>query len=143
MGPEILGRKRKTAHRLWSPKSPQVTHVWLSLPHLVGGLPPWEGDQGATCVGPQPPTLLSTQAPSARPQPEGQQQNEFLGRDSFSLLPYLKFPRQNFSSEKLEPVIIHLRTCNFFFKKRSPEGEVSQLGSVSYTLCPGNEVNGD
>lgn len=49
--------------------------------------------------------------------PREQQQNGSAGPDWFSLLPYLKFTRQIFCSENLEPVIIHPRTCNFFFKR--------------------------
>lgn len=74
--------------------------------------------------------------PAGGPAPRKQQQNGSAGPDQFSLLPYLKFPRQILSSENLEPVIIHPRTCNFFLKEHSPEGEMSQMRSISYTLCP-------
>lgn len=49
-----------------------------------------------------------------------------MGPDWFSLLH--QFPRQIFSSEKLEPVIIHLRTCNLFFKGTQPGSSRESAG---------------
>ena len=124
-------------NRSWSvvTKSPWVGDTCLlSQPYLWGPLPLWEGDHGPAWVRPQPPTLFSTSGPSRGPQPQEQQQSGFPRPEWFSLFPYLKFPRQNFSSKNLEPVISHLRTYNLFFKGTQPEGKMSQLDSVSYTL---------
>lgn len=97
------------------------------------------GDQGpawgvgAGGRGGESPTLLSTQAPPEAPGPETTAK---WTRRPGLVLPVALFTvsQTDFSSAKLEPVIIHPGTCNFFFKEHSPEGEMSQRWRPRHAL---------
>lgn len=132
-------------HGLCSPKSPRVTHVCWAI-HMPG-VRSVCGRSGP-CVGVgvgeggESPTLLSTQAPPEAPGPETTAK---WTRRPGLVLPVALFTvsQTDFSSAKLEPVIIHPGTCNFFFQRTQPgRRDESEVASTTRFASgkPGDEA---